>query len=955
MSVRRRVFFPHVVTPNIAMSLRRLFMRGPLFNFFLLAVLSFAATPHTVRAGVVVLVNKLESEAQVEIRDGTPQPRAFRIPSGGLVPVFATTSLVVNVRAGSSSLEERAELNTIYELTLRGDSLVLRQVRVGNLRPGVWIAPSQKIDQRRVTIPVALFVDDEQPAVREVWEPRLRRQVEEASKFVEWFCGVRFQIVRVGTWTSDNAFQSVESLLDDFRRKVSPDGVLLVLGVSSQLRVADNGEFHYPLGLFESHLLIPDVQQTYTAQMQLMTLIHSFGHFLGAVDVTDVSSVMNPAQKTLHAEKEKPDYFDPLNTLVMNLVADELAFRNVRQVRELSSSTRNYLLGIYRYLGYRTRRPDIQRLLARFEETPIQYDRFVAEWTDGALLTGPEITGWGDPGDMPELAGRKLFADDIRVRWVVDTQPGRETVPAEGFIEFVGGDRLPGKVVGARTAEVKDNQTWPARLRVYPYSRVYWPDGPFQDYLDILAAAVKRVVWKAVEKEYQPGWAFLTDGRRIRYRAVQWTEKGVRLLTEEGIEQFAFDELAELHLPGLDPWEGVIRSRVGLISGPDDLLVEIECADGLRVTTSLKRLMPRARGDKSLPDSWYHMVQPPWSTQPLWIPHRAIVWRRFYGPGEVALTRLDGVSYEEASTLGGRWGYHLNANLLGRPLHSAGRLYGWGIGVTSGTQLTYPLHPWVNGVRLQLGIDSEAGDGGCIWGEVLLAGGTTESLIRSPVLVGSRRVFEPGEISLVGKNLENARLVLKVDEAEEGRPPAADPWNIRDLADWLEPTLVIDTEKLLQEIRRRQVSLFPCWEGWRIVSPEADAVHGPQVVSYLDRTETPPEFRWIHVFRGSFAIERTILLPADAQTLEVLVCRPSGTPAVRLEVLADGQSLGDTAVPERGAATLPEPFRVDVSQLKGKKVTVRIVLGTESPAEEAQCEWYLLRVIRTGSVNSGQG
>ncbi|MGB9687815.1 hypothetical protein [Thermogutta sp.] len=954
MPVSRTLFFPLIVIPNIALSSRWLFMRGPLSNFFLLVVLSFAATTHSAWAGVVVLVNKLESEAEVEIRDGTSQPRAFRIPSGGLVPVFATTSPVVGVKAGSSSLEERAELNTIYEIALQGESIVLRQVHVGNLRPGVWIAPSQKMDQRTTTIPVALFVDEEQPAVREVWEPRLRRQVEEASKFVEWFCGVRFQIVRVGTWTSDNAFQSVESLLDDFRRKVRPDDVLLVLGVSSQLRVAGNGEFHYPLGLFESHLVIPDVQQTYTAQMQLMTLVHSFGHFLGAVDVTDIPSVMNPAQKTLHAEKDKPDYFDPLNTLVMNLVADELAFRNVRQVKELSSSTRNYLLGIYRYLGYRSRRPEAQHLFARFEETPVQYERFVAEWTDGSLLTGPEIAGWGDPGDVPELGGRKLFGDDIRIRWIVDTQPGRQMVPAEGYIEFVGGDRLPGKVESARPAEVKDNRTWPARLRVYPYSRVYWPDGPFQDHIDIVTAAVKRVVWKSVGEEYQPGWAFLTDGRRVRYRAVQWTEKGVRLLTEEGIEQFAFDELAELHLPGLNPWESVIRSRVGLITGPDDILMEIECADGLRVTTSLKRFWPRARGDKSLPDSWYHMVQPPWSTQPLWIPHRAIIWRRVYGPGEVPLTRLEGVRYQEASTLGARWGYHLDANLLGRPLHSAGRLYGWGIGVTSGTQLTYPLHPWVNGVRLELGIDSEAGDGGCIWGEVLLAGATTETLARSPVLVGSQRVFEPGEISLVGKNLENAQLVLKVDEAEGERPLAADPWNIRDLADWLEPTLVVDTEKLLQEIHRRQVLLFPCWEGWRIVAPESDAIQGPQVVSYLDQTGSPPEFRWTHVFRGNFAIERTILLPADAQALEVLVCRPSRTPGVRLEVLADGQSLGDTAVPERGTATLPEPFRVDVSHLNGRKVTIRLFLRAESPAEQVQCEWYLLRVIRAGAMSSGE-
>lgn len=913
----------------------------------LLGVLAFMEQrPGQATAGVVVLVNKTEGQVEVEISDGDSRAGGAVLPAGGLVPIITTAPPTVRIKGSAAPITERLALNSIYQIeSAKGPDLTLREIRVGNLRPGIWQLPPGKNINRAVVVPVAVYVDEEQPALREVWEPRLRRQVEEASRFVEWFCQVRFEVVAVGTWQSDNAAHSVEALLADFRRKVSPGPARLAIGFSSQLRVTENAAFHCPLGLLESHVVIPDVQQHFSSQAQLMSLIHSFGHFLGAVDMAEGPSVMNPGHNPPEVDKNRRDYFDPLNTLLINLVAEELAFRNVRHPRELSSSTRNYLVGVYRPLTYRSRRPNMERLLAGFEESPAKYERFVAAWRDGSLLSGPEILNWGDSNDEPELAGKRLFDRQASIRWILDAHAQPPQTP-ESYVEFLAGDRLPGRVVAGRPAEIVDEEFVPARLEVAPYTRVDWPEFRVRDRIPVLAAWVKRVVWKARSSEFQPGTAFLEDGRRIVFQALQWMGTEVKLLTESGIRSVTLDELAEIHLPGTDPWEEVLGSRVSLIESPADTVMEIECSDGLRLTTCLTRLVPRARGDKKLPESWFHMVQPGWSLQPLWIPHRSVVWRRFYAFNEIPLTDIR-CEYRETAKFGGKWGYRVNANLLGGSLQTGGRLYGWGFGVPSGSEVIFPLHPLVTTVRLGLGLDSESGDGGCIRGEGRLLTGAGELLFRSPLLIGSATVFDPGEIHPPRNDAQNVQLLLRVDEAEEERPAGADPWNVRDLADWVEPLCILDGQSLDAELRRRRFSLIPCWEGWRIVAPEEDATRGPRVTVALDQSIwDAPRFRIYHVFRGEFALERTLSLSPTTRTLEVSICRPQGVPPYRVEIFADGQSLASATVPERGGPNPPTPVTADLSGLAGRAVKLRILLRAENSDSDLKAEWRFIRLVR---------
>jgi len=70
-------------------------------------------------------------------------------------------------------------------------------------------------------------------------------------------------------------------------------------------------------------------------------------------------------------------------------------------------------------------------------------------------------------------------------------------------------------------------------------------------------------------------------------------------------------------------------------------------------------------------------------------------------------------------------------------------------------------------------------------------------------LIGSGQVVDTGMRGLAGPKQGQHRLVLVADAAERDHPPTADPLDVRDILDWLEPTLLLDPAGLKQEIVAR--------------------------------------------------------------------------------------------------------------------------------------------------------
>ena len=76
--------------------------------------------------------------------------------------------------------------------------------------------------------------------------------------------------------------------------------------------------------------------------------------------------------------------------------------------------------------------------------------RYRAALANGRVVQGIKIAGWGRTGSRPTLAGVWLFDPANPVSWIRDDGPGE--VKLEGpYVEFAGGDRLPGKVSSYRS------------------------------------------------------------------------------------------------------------------------------------------------------------------------------------------------------------------------------------------------------------------------------------------------------------------------------------------------------------------------------------------------------------------------------------------------------------------------------------------------------------------------
>jgi Flp pilus assembly protein TadD len=141
-------------------------------------------------------------------------------------------------------------------------------------------------------------------------DPRLedafRESFAAASRELEEAAAVRLHLIGVEDWSSKGSLHTLESLADDLDAHREPEGadVLLTLTGRKDLEAGLSG-----FSMFKEGLVV--VRLSPDRQALTRTLLHEFGHLLGAVHVAESASVMSYDSQSLH--------FDRLNIQAMEL------------------------------------------------------------------------------------------------------------------------------------------------------------------------------------------------------------------------------------------------------------------------------------------------------------------------------------------------------------------------------------------------------------------------------------------------------------------------------------------------------------------------------------------------------------------------------------------------------------------------------------------------------------
>ena len=571
------------------------------------------------------------------------------------------------------------------------------------------------------------------------------------------------------------------------------------------------------------------------------------------------------------------------------------------------------------------------------EEPP----RFTAGLVDGTKLEGREVLGWHDTKSQPNLGGKPLFEEKKEARWLID-----HLLPPSGileeYVEFAGGDRLPCRIVGAKSGLEYPYYLQPPHLVVDPLASVDWPDGQPPRQIRVLSQAVRRVVWqRRGQEELKPGTLYYRDGRQLEFRSLRWTNGGVRVLTAQGTEEAHWGQLAELHAPASDGWDAHFEQLAALTPGGQGRWMQWETTDGLRLTGSTERFQAKTRGGGD-PNRWFHLIQPAWALDPLWVSHRTIRVRRYFKPEELPLSVLLPEKQVEKRMLATGWPWQANRSVQGSRLKAGGQEYAWGLGVHAYTELHFQLPPWVRAFRGKAGLDQTAGTGGCAKVKVYLDQTTGQPWFESKVLIGSEETVDLGRLEFPTSE-KTRQLILVADPLLGQRPPGADPFDIRDTVDWLEPMLELDPALVRQEITRRSQRLIPAWRDWAVEETSGGAA---SLVNHWDEIDSrDPRYLLQTAPRERFlTISRDLDIGNRQNWLILAVSRfNQGTSPSKIQVRLDGQVYETFEVPVRQSKADPNPLIIPLFDYRGLTLNVQI---TQLPTgENAMVDWRAVAVV----------
>ncbi len=130
------------------------------------------------------------------------------------------------------------------------------------------------------------------------WVEEIEGSIKRSSAFYEEQFGIKYELVQIGEWVSDNNIKDVRTLLSQLKNEVERDGSDIVVGFTGQARNVYKCVFsRTALGIalpFSSYVIVRADRSTgFDYHTMSLVLTHELGHLFGAMHVDGSSSVMS--------------------------------------------------------------------------------------------------------------------------------------------------------------------------------------------------------------------------------------------------------------------------------------------------------------------------------------------------------------------------------------------------------------------------------------------------------------------------------------------------------------------------------------------------------------------------------------------------------------------------------------------------------------------------------------
>lgn len=344
-----------------------------------------AAAPAPSRAAVVVLVNRGTRIVDFTLQNQGEAPASKSLRPREQLSWSTPGSATLRFGEGASAKQYQLDPNSAYYFGNVGAKIDLQQIGIGaakrpTLNPALEV---RKHAAPVLTIPVKVLVDDEEVQNEATWKERIRARLAAASEIFEPTARLRFEIVATERWDSDDATTDFTQSLTEFEAETTPEPGWIAIGFTSQYNQPQGAtKLGGTRGPFHRHLLMREWPQHVSERERLEVLVHELGHVLGCAHSPEQDSVMRPVLGDRVARlKDFIIGFDPLNTIAMWLIAEEMRLGRVHHMAGLSLTTRGELAEIYDALA---------KGLPKDPAAPVYLKMAMPEAGALAALSGPQ-------------------------------------------------------------------------------------------------------------------------------------------------------------------------------------------------------------------------------------------------------------------------------------------------------------------------------------------------------------------------------------------------------------------------------------------------------------------------------------------------------------------------------------------------------------------------------------